>query len=142
VSAPLRLILGSGDRGDALIETAVVLPVLLMVILGLLQFALYAHAQHVVAVAVQSGARLAAADGAGIQEGVSHTQAILDAGLGTSADNVAVQGRDGGDTVVVEAHAHLRLIIPWVADATLPLSARTVAYKERFRVGPVVPVRP
>ena len=45
-------------------------------------------------------------------------------------------GRATGGTVVIEARGSLRLIIPWVADAGLPLRARAVSQQEAFRVGP------
>ena len=43
-----------------MLEAAVAFPVLLMVAIGLVQFALFAHAQNVVTGAVQDGARVAA----------------------------------------------------------------------------------
>jgi hypothetical protein len=125
----------NAEAGNALVETAVAMPLLLLVVLGLLQFALYAHAAHVVTTAVQVGARWAAADGQPLQAAVGRTQDILRAGLGSEAAALAVQARDGGEVVSVEARGRLRLIIPWVGDASLPLDARAVATKERFRPG-------
>jgi Flp pilus assembly protein TadG len=122
------------DRGQVLVETAVALPVLLMVAIGLVQFALYYHAQNVVTVAVQDGARLAAAEDRTLADGVSHARALLRAGLGRSATDITVRGDDGGETITVEAQGRLRTIIPWVTDATVPLAARSVVSKERFRV--------
>ncbi len=69
-------------------------------------------------------------------DGVARAQALLQAGLGPSARSVAVQGIDGGDAVAVEARGQLRTMIPWVADVTLPLQARAVVTREKFRVGP------
>jgi Flp pilus assembly protein TadG len=117
-----------------MVEAAVAFPVLLIVAIGLVQFALYYHAQNVVTGAVQDGARVAAAEDRTVADGVAHAQALLRAGLGQSAGAVAVRGSDGGDAV--EAQGRLRTIIPWVADASLPLGARAVVSKERFRVGP------
>ena len=124
------------ECGQAMVEAAVAFPVLLMVAIGLVQFALYYHAQNVVTGAVQDGARVAAAEDRTVADGVAHAQALLRAGLGQSAGAVAVRGSDGGDAVAVEAQGRLRTIIPWVADASLPLAARAVVSKERFRVGP------
>ena len=109
---------------------------LLLVAIGLVQFALFAHASNVVAGAVQDGARVAAADDRTLPDGVAHAQALLQAGLGRSAGDIALRGADHGEVVVLEAQGRLRMIIPWVADATLPLNARAVMSKERFRVGP------
>ena len=124
------------ERGQAMVEAAVVLPLLLLVAIGLVQFALFVHAQGVVTGAVQDGARVAAAEGRTAADGVAHAQALLGAGLGRSARDVTVRGSEGGETVALEADGRLRTIVPWVADATLPLGARAVVSKERFRAGP------
>lgn len=123
-------------RGQALVEAALAFPLLLLVAIGLVQFALFVHAQQVVTAAVQDGARVAAAEDRTAADGVAHAQALLGAGLGQSAGAIGVQGSDEGDVVVIEAQGRLRTIIPWVADASLPLRARAVVSKERFRVGP------
>lgn len=128
---------GADHRGQALVEAALAFPLLLMAALGLVQFALFAHAQHVVTGAAQDGARVAAAEDGTVQDGVAHARAVLRAGLGRSADDVTVRGTDSGDSVAIEARGRLRMIIPWVADATLPLGARSVITKEQFRAGPL-----
>ncbi len=118
-----------------MVEVAVAFPLLLMVALGLLQFALFYHAQNVVTGAVQDGARVAAAEDRTLEDGVVVARALLGAGLGQSAGRVTVRAIDRGDAIALEAQGSLRMIIPWVADATLPLWARSVVSKERFRVG-------
>lgn len=125
----------SGRRGQALAEAAIAFPVLLIVAIGLVQFALFYHAQNVVTGAVQDGARVAAAEDRTIGDGIAHTQALLRAGLGRSAGAVSVRGEEGAEAVAVEARGQLRTIIPWVADVSLPLGARSVMGKERFRAG-------
>src|SRR5712692_7279098 len=82
--------------GQVLLEAAIALPVLLLVAIGLVQFAIYYHAQNVVTLAVQDGARLAAAEDRSVAEGVAHAQALLQAGLGRTAREVTVQGSDAG----------------------------------------------
>lgn len=128
--------LAGAEQGQALVEAAVVLPLLLTVAVGLVQFALFYHAQNVVTGAVQDGARVAAAQDRLVADGVAHADALLRAGLGRSAGELAVRGIDGGDAVAIEAQGRLRTIIPWAADASLPLGARSVVSKERFRAGP------
>jgi Flp pilus assembly protein TadG len=122
-------------RGQVLAETAIALPVLLMVAIGLVQFALYYHAQNVVLIAVQDGARLAAAEDRTLREGAAHAQALLRAGLGPSAERVAVEGSDEQGAVTLRAQGRLRTVIPWVADASLPLAARATVSKEQFLAG-------
>src|SRR2546428_676378 len=60
---------------------------------------------------------------------------VLLAATSLGAD-VALEGIDGGDAVALEARGRYHAVIPWIADATLPLWARSVASKERFRSGP------
>lgn len=124
------------QRGQGMVEAAITFPLLLMTAIGLVQFALFAHAQNVVTVAVQDGARVAASEDRSLTDGVGHTRALLEAGLGRSVEDVAVSGTNGADTVSVEARGRMRLIIPWAANATLSLAARSVVSKERFRAGP------
>jgi Flp pilus assembly protein TadG len=127
---------GRDERGQALVETAVAFPILLIVGLLLVQFALFYQAEGVVTGSVQDGARVAAAEDSTIGDGVGRTQALLRAGLGRSAGEVTVNGSDGGNTITIQAQGHLQLIIPWVGGASLPLRARSTISKEQFRVGP------
>ena len=119
-----------------MVETAVAFPLLIIVAVGLVQFALFTHAQNVVVGAAQDGARVAAAEDRNIEDGLARAHDLLQAGLGASAEGVSVRGVDGGDVVMVEAQGRLRLIIPWVGDASLPLHAQAVMNKEAFHVGP------
>lgn len=123
-------------RGQGMVEAAITFPLLLMTAIGLVQFALFAHAQTVVTGAVQDGARVAASEDRSLTDGMGHTRALLEAGLGRSVEDVAISGTDGPDAVSVEARGRMRLIIPWAANATLSLAARSVVSKERFRAGP------
>ena len=124
------------QRGQGMVEAAIAFPLLLMTAIGLVQFALFVHAQNVVTGAVQDGARVAASEDRSLADGVSHTRALLDAGLGRSVDDVSVAGAEGTGAVSVEAQGRLRLIIPWAGDARLPVAAQSVVSKERFRAGP------
>lgn len=123
--------------GQGMVEAAVALPLVLAVAVALVQFALFAHAQHVVVAAVQDGARTAAGDGRTLDEGFDHARAVLRAGLGGHADRVVltVDETEAGDAVVVEAAGHLQTVIPWVTEASLPLYGRALVYKEQFRAG-------
>ena len=128
-----------GEAGEALVEGAITLPVLLLVAVALVQFALFAHARHVMAAAAQEGARVAAAEDQTLADGVAHARALLEAGLGHTATAVSVHAWDDGQAITTTATGQLRLVIPWVADASLPLSAQAVVSKERFRAGGLVP---
>ena len=131
----------TGTAGQSLVEAAVALPLVLMVAVALVQFALYAHAQHVVVAAVQDGARVASGQGRTPEEGFVHAQALLHAGLGrhAAAVSLAAGEADGGATIIVEASGRYRTVIPWVAEGGLPLYGRAVVSKERFRPGRTSP---
>jgi Flp pilus assembly protein TadG len=122
--------------GQALVEVAVVLPLLLVVALGLVQFTLVVHAYNVVTGAAQDGARVAAAVDRTLEDGETHAWRVLQAGLGRSA-RLSVSGaqRPGSDPEVVEvvAQAELQPVVPLGRGATIPLTARASVTKERFR---------
>ena len=121
-------------EGQALVEGALAFVLLTAIALVLVQFALYVHAQNVVTGAVQDGARVASAQGDTLTAGVEHARVLVRAGLGVDAATVDVTGSTDGDTVTVEARGSLRLIVPWVGEASVPLHARAVAQKEAFHV--------
>jgi len=122
------------SAGQALVEGALAFVLLTVIALVLVQFALFVHAQNVVTGAVQDGARVASAQGDTLAAGVEHARVLVRAGLGADAATVNVTGSTDGETVTLEARGSLRLIVPWVGDARVPLHARAVAQKEAFRV--------
>ncbi len=125
-----------GERGQAVVEAALAFPLLLMVAVGLVQFALFYHAQSVTTGAAQDGARVAAAADTTVDDGIARARVLLQAGLGATGQGIEIEGVDLGDAVVVRVQGRLRTVIPWVADSTLPLGAQAVVSKERFRAGP------
>jgi Flp pilus assembly protein TadG len=120
---------------QALVEFALVLPLIVILSLGTLQLVLYAHARDVVTSSVQEGARLAAEDGRALDEGYARAQALMDAGLGQSVDAVQIDGTSAPDLVDVRIDAQLRPILPLVLVASLPLHAEAWVTRERFRPG-------
>lgn len=119
-----------------MVEFALAFPLLVLVALALVQFALYVHAENVVVGATQDGARVAAEADRSISDGVATTQTLLQAGLGADASAVAVRGSDDGATVTIAASGSLPLTLPAVASASLPLHAQASISKESFVVGP------
>src|ERR1700730_13304473 len=100
------------SAAQALVESALVLPLVIMLSLGVLQVVLYAHARDVLTSAVQEGARLAAEDGRSLDEGYARAEALVSAGLGTSADPVQLVGSLDSESVAVRVDANLRPILP------------------------------
>ena len=130
-----------GTRGQALVEAAVSFPLLVLLLLAVVECALYVHALHVVAGAAQEGAHAAAAEHATIQEAVDDGRArardVLQAGLGQYADDVQVldPSIDGG-SVVVELRGSMPLFFGGPGQDTpvqLPLDATARVSREFFR---------
>lgn len=121
-------------RGQSLVEAAVSLSLLLFVLFGLLQFALWMHASNVVRGAVQDGARIWAAEDGDEAAGRDRTSTLLAVGLGGGADDIEVYASQSDvDTVSVTATGDLRPILPLFEGWTLPLNASASMSKERFR---------
>jgi hypothetical protein len=118
---------------QALVESALVLPLVIMLSLGVLQVVLYAHARDVLTSAVQEGARLAAEDGRGLDEGYARAEALVTAGLGTSVVPVRLVGSLDGDMVALRVDASMRPILPLPLVQSLPIHAEGRVARERFR---------
>ncbi len=119
-----------------MVEVALVLPVLLIILIGVVQFALVYHARNVATTAAQEGARFAAAEGRTPAEGVARTRDVLESGLGRTGAGFTVTAQDTGETVVVQAEGDYPLIIPWVTGRSIPIEAAAEVHKEGFRSGP------
>ena len=122
-----------GSAAQALVESALVFPLLVSLALGTLQVVLYAHAHDVVTSAAQEGARLAAEDGRGLEEGYARARALIAAGLGSSVDPVRLDGGIDAELVAVHIDASLRPILPLPLVHDLPVSAVARVSRERFR---------
>jgi hypothetical protein len=130
-----------GARGQALVEAAVSFPLVVLLLLAVVEGALYVHALHVVLGAAREGAHAAAAEHATDEEAVDagrdRAREVLEAGLGRYADAQQVTDPvlDGG-SVVVEIHGGLPLFFGGPgqdAPVQLPLDARARASREFFR---------
>ena len=131
----MLLIRGRPCAAQALVEFALVLPLLIAVSLGALQLVLYAHARDVMTSSVEDGARLAAEDGRALAEGQNRTLALLTAGLGNSVDGLQIDASTDADVVHIGVGGTLRPILPLPLPFGLPLHADASVARERFRPG-------
>jgi Flp pilus assembly protein TadG len=121
------------QRGQATVELVVALPTLVLVILVVLQSALYVHALQVVRATAQEGARAAAADGASLADGQSRARALLHAGLGQSGQLLSVSLSEDAQGVQVTVSGSMGLLTEGpVHELGLPLSATARATREMF----------
>jgi hypothetical protein len=124
---------------QALVETALVLPVVLTLTLGLLQVTLYIHARDVLVAAVQEGARLAAEDGRSLADGYARARGLVRAGLGAAVEPVEPRGHADGELVEMRIDSALRPILPLPIQGGLPIHVQATVSRERFRPGGVGP---
>jgi hypothetical protein len=127
--------------GQALVEAAVSFPLLVLLLLAVVEAALYVHALHVVLGAAREAAHAAAGEHATVAEAVdagrSRARDVLEAGLGQYANSLRVSDpvQDGG-SIVVEIHGGFPLFFGGPgqdAPVQLPLHARARASREFFR---------
>ena len=135
-SKPRAVRRGDGEAGESMVEFALVLPVLLLVLVGVVQFALVHYAQNVVTTAAQEGARLAAAEGGDAIDGEQRTRDVLGSGLGSTGDGFEVAATDDGESITVTASGVYPLIFPWLGSRDIELDATASVRKEGFRSGP------
>src|SRR3954463_6272882 len=95
---------GRGQSGSATLQTVLVMPVLLLLITAIVQFALWYHASHIAIGAAQDGARAARLEGATATAGQQRAQQLLDQlGTGVLTGSTITATRDA-DMVRVEVH--------------------------------------
>jgi Flp pilus assembly protein TadG len=120
---------------QALVESALVIPLAILLSLSLLQVVLYVHALDVLTTAAQEGARLAAEDGRSADDGLDRAQTLVAAGLGQSVAPLVVHVTLDEQLVTVEASAAMRPILPLPVGDGLPLHVVSRVSRERFRPG-------
>lgn len=118
---------------QALVEFALILPLVIGISLGAVQVVLYAHARDLVMSAAQEGARLAAEDGRTLDEGYARARELIAAGLGTSVDSLEVAGGMDTELVLIRIDGRVPSILPMLA--SLPVHSEARVARERFRPG-------
>ena len=115
----------SGDRGQATVELALLLPLVALLLLGLVQVAVVARDQVLVAHAAREAARAAAVD----DDVDAVRRAAEQAGpLATDRLEIEVHGRDGvGSRVRVVVRYRVPLRLPLIGQAVRDLELRSEA---------------
>ena len=121
------------QRGQALVE-ATYTAVLLVVVLGLvLEIALWGQAQNVATMAVQDGARVAAAQGGDLARGRARAYDLLTAGLGASSGLVTITADQDGQSVRFVATGEWSVISGRGVDLGFPISAESRMLKHEWQ---------
>lgn len=107
MSLPARL---RGDRGSAVVEFALVTPLLLLVALGVLQVTLALHVRATLTAAAAEGARAGALAGSGLRVAEARTRDVLaDALGGDTAQSISASRTRVGGVEVVRVRITARL---------------------------------
>lgn len=121
------------ERGSVAVELAIVAPALMLLVLGVLQFGLWYHAQNVVQTAALEGARVAAAEDGTAGAGRARALEVVAEGLGQAADGEGAVASADADTASVEVTAELRGLLPIPGLSSFSLSSEATVFRERFR---------
>ena len=119
-----------GEHGSSSLQTVLVMPLLLLLITLIVQFALWYHAAHIATAAAQDGARAARIEGGTASDGQARAQQVLDQlGSGVLTGSTVNATRDG-NVARVEVHGYAPELVPGMR---LPIDAVSQGPVERFR---------
>jgi hypothetical protein len=118
--------------GQALVEVAFTLPLLVLAGAGVVQFSLWMHAEGIVTAAVQDGARTASSETGTLEQGSAAARSLLRDGLGPNAALVQLIPSQDAAGVRFEATGNLPALLPWGPVTTVPLHASATMVKDRF----------
>jgi Flp pilus assembly protein TadG len=94
-----------GDRGAAVVDFVFVSVLLVLLLFGVLQVAVYFYARNIVAASTSDGARFAATAGTPAAAGAARARALMSSGLGASVTRAvrctATAERDGASGLPV-----------------------------------------
>jgi Flp pilus assembly protein TadG len=100
-----------GDSGEALLEIALVLPILLLLSLGMLDFGRAFHAKNIVDQAAREAARVAAVSGDDKILAAGRANDIM-TGSGLAAKSVSVSDKDASGMVTVQVTYEFKFVTP------------------------------
>jgi Flp pilus assembly protein TadG len=100
------------ERGGATVELVLTVPVLLLLIMLILQFGLYWHANHVAQAAAQEGVRAARMSDGSAETGRERAQAFVTSAAPTLLHNVDITASRDTQTAAVHVHATVQAVVP------------------------------
>lgn len=120
----------ASDAGSAVVELVLLTPLLMILLLTVIQFALWQHARQVLLAAAQEGARAARAQGGTAQDGRARALDYIHQLGPDLVSSPAVDVNRGVDVVTVRIHGQAVNIVPGLP---LVVSATSAGPVERFR---------
>ena len=119
-----------GQQGSTSVEVTIAVPVLLLLIMLVVQFGLWYHAQHVVRAAADQGLRVARDPGRPPVSGRDRASQFLDQAGGRLVEDRQVTATRAVDTARVSVTGRVVAVVPGLR---LPLRAVATGPVERFR---------
>ncbi|HEY8722153.1 TadE family protein [Pengzhenrongella sp.] len=116
---------GENERGSTSLELAILFPVLLLVITGLVQFGLWFHARSLALVAAEEGVTAARTYHSGEGAATARARQFLDNNAAdTLADITVTASRSGAERIRVEVTGRALSILPGVPGPAVAQSAQ------------------
>ena len=120
----------AAEAGFSTLEAVLLFPVLLLLLMVIIQFALWYHASDLVTAAAQDGVRAARVEGATAADGSTQANLLLDQTGRSIVQGRHVQVSRGADVARVEVRGTCIALIPFLH---LPVRAVAESSTERFR---------
>lgn len=121
--------LGGDERGSVTAELVIAVPALLLLLLVIAQFAIWAHATHIAQAAASQALSAARVQGASSADGHAQAEEVLTQLGGGPLHNPNAAVTRGPEQSTVDITGHAARVIPFV---DLPVHARAVGPSERF----------
>lgn len=118
-----------GERGAASAELVITTPLLLLMLLAIVQFALWSHATHIAQAAASQGLAAARAQNGTTAAGTSSAQQILDQLAAGPLRGATVSTDRGAASASVRINGTATSVVPLLS---LPVHAEAVGPVERF----------
>jgi hypothetical protein len=118
-----------GERGSATVETVLIFPVLLLMLMLVVQFALAAHADHTVTAAAQEASVAAQREGGTHDDAVAAAHEVI--GDGNLLRDVDIVIASDTDAVEVTVRAKVDSVVPGFP--SMNVTGKSAGPRERFR---------
>jgi Flp pilus assembly protein TadG len=118
-----------GDRGSVSAELVIATPLLLLMVLAIVQFALWSHATHIAQTAASQGLAAARVQNATATQGLTGAQHVLDQLGRGPLTNTRIDTRRGADAASIRVSGEASAVIPFLH---LPVHAEAAGPVERF----------
>ncbi|GAA2975747.1 TadE/TadG family type IV pilus assembly protein [Actinokineospora diospyrosa] len=117
-----------GDRGAVSAELVIATPLLLLMLLAIVQFALWSHATHLAQAAASQGLAVARAQNGTAAAGAASARQLLDQLAAGPLDNATVAADRGPVSASVRVTGTAAVVVPFLS---LPVRAEAAGPVER-----------